>query len=198
LRTRFNEDGDFINYTDTEQKACQFAAAIITVLLTKKVDLKSSLQGFSLNAFFYTIAELLPQLGAFADAMDDASESKKLGTKMVWSLLMLIMEEAVTVEFGVAPLYGWSEAGIVALQKLDEFATNILVLLVYSPVDTVTEDALYSRYRNMKWLTEDLETLRRYRVLAQYFKGDLGERYFLEDTIREMESQLDRITAERN
>jgi hypothetical protein len=110
---------------------------------------------------------------------------------------MLMMEEAVTVEFGVVTLSGWSEAGIVALEKLDEFATNILVQLVYSPLDSVTEDAVYARYRDLKWLQEDLETLRRHAALVDYFKGELEEGYYLEDTIREMELQLDRIAVEK-
>ena len=46
------------------------------------------------------------------------------------------------------------------IQKLDEFSTNILVQLVYSPPDTVTEDALYARYRDMKWLQDDLRSVR--------------------------------------
>ena len=45
---------------------------------------------------------------------------------MTWSLLMLMMEEAVTVEFGVVGLSGWSEAGIVALEKLDEFSRQLI------------------------------------------------------------------------
>src|SRR2546421_10476988 len=110
---------------------------------------------------------------------------------------MIMSEEAVTVEFGVVGLSGWSEAGIIALENLDEFTTNIVVQLVYSPPDTVTEDALYARYRDMKWLQDDLETLRRQAALVDYFRGELEEGYYLEDTIREMQSQLNRIAAEK-
>jgi hypothetical protein len=192
-----DEKGNAVEHTKTEAKGCRFAAAVINFVLTTKASLKSSPLGFSLNAFFCAMADFVPQLGAFADSMDDVSGPRKLGTKMTWSLLMLMMEEAVTVEFGVVGLSGWSEAGIIALEKLDEFTTNILVQLVYSPPDTVTEDALYARYRDMKWLQDDLETLRRQAALVDYFRGELEEGYYLEDTIREMQSQLDRIAAEK-
>lgn len=197
IQAYFEGDGSLIKPNNKEQKTFQFAATISNVLLSEKANLEYSLQGYCMNAFLCTVVGFLPQLSAFADMMDEESGLKKLGTKSIWSLLMWIMEDIVTVKLGVVPLYWWPEAGIVASEELDKFAQNIVVQLVYSPPADHVEHSVYARYCDIRWLNEDLGTLRRCATLAYYYGGGLNNGYCLEQTVREMEAQLERIAAEQ-
>jgi hypothetical protein len=182
IRPYFDKDGGLIKLNDPQQQAQQFAAIVMSVLLTKKANLKSSLQGYSVDAFLCAAAELVIQLDAFADTLDEASEPKNLGTKRTWKLMVWIMGEAVNVEPGDLIPFNGSEAGIFALEKLDAYAKGMLIQVTHCSRDTTTKNPLYSRYLDTKkWLNEDVKQLRLTALLAEsaglegYLKGTIGE-----------------------
>ena len=98
------------------------------------------------------------------------------------------MEVAVASHDNFFISVGWSQVGIVALEKLDEVATEILEKRIHCAPNTVSEDLILMKYVDVDWLKRDLVRLRCAAFLAD--DGVLEAGFLLQDTVKAMEDFL--------
>lgn len=188
IRGHFDPSGALSSPVPPELQAELFSQIFKSILLKKKDDLKTSYQGYSVNAFLCTVAELIPQLSFMAsDTLGGpGAEGQKKGINCIWKLLVWAIQLSIADCDDMIP-WCWTATSVHAMQLLDRLMQNMLVEKLALAPTSLGMYLIASRYLPpyTDWIQEDYVSLRDVARLAGM--GGLGDGRFLKQTIMHME-----------
>ena len=131
---------------------------------------------------------MIPQLESFTTVELGTHQHQNFRTRAAWDLLVTLMEVAVASYDNSFIPVGSSQAGIVALEKLDDVAAETLEKRIHCAPNTANEDLILMKYVDFDWLRRDLDRLRYAAFLAD--AGVLEAGFLLQGTVKAMEDFL--------